>query len=207
MTTEQVVPSAAARRLFESAVVIDGLDTSNWGAEQHISRAARRRCYGLQRHLSDLAQLPADPGQPDHMAALVRRVLRDTSGRCTRWPTFTPRRPKDAPASFWAGRTRRRWKATFDASASFTPWACAIVQLTYNERNLFGNGCWERTDEGLSVLGLAAIREMNKLGILIDLSHVGDRTVLDTIEHSEQPVVFHPRQRTVPDRLSAQQDR
>ena len=34
MATEQWVPSAAARRLFESAVVIDGLDTSNWGAEQ-----------------------------------------------------------------------------------------------------------------------------------------------------------------------------
>ena len=47
-----------------------------------------------------------------------------------------------------------------------------IVQLTYNERNLFGDGCWERTDEGLSRIGLAAIREMNQLGILIDLSHV-----------------------------------
>ena len=65
-----------------------------------------------------------------------------------------------------------------------------IVQITYNERNLFGNGCLERTDEGLSHIGLAAIREMNQLGILIDLSHVADRTVLETIEHSEQPVVF-----------------
>ena len=81
-----------------------------------------------------------------------------------------------------------------------------IVQLTYNERNLFGDGCWERTDEGLSRIGLAAIREMNQLGILIDLSHVGDRTVLETIEHSEQPVAFthanarsqfgHPRNKT-----------
>lgn len=81
-----------------------------------------------------------------------------------------------------------------------------IVQLTYNERNLFGDGCWELNGGGLSHVGRTAVREMNKLGILIDLSHVGDRTVLETIEHSEQPVAFthanarsqydHPRNKT-----------
>ena len=63
-----------------------------------------------------------------------------------------------------------------------------IVQITYNERNLLGNGCYERRDEGLSHFGVDAIREMNRLGILIDLSHVGDRTTLETIELSEKPV-------------------
>ena len=63
-----------------------------------------------------------------------------------------------------------------------------IIQLTYNERNLLGNGCWERTDDGLSNFGIDAVREMNRLGILIDLSHVGDRTTLDAIERSDQPV-------------------
>ena len=41
-----------------------------------------------------------------------------------------------------------------------------------------------RTDDGLSRFGLAAVAEMNRLGILIDLSHVGDRTTLDAIENS-----------------------
>jgi membrane dipeptidase len=65
-----------------------------------------------------------------------------------------------------------------------------IVQVTYNERNLLGNGCYERVDDGLSNFGLDAIRIMNELGILIDLSHVGDKTTLDTIDASDKPVAF-----------------
>ena len=65
-----------------------------------------------------------------------------------------------------------------------------IVQVTYNERNLLGNGCYERVDDGLSNFGLDAVRIMNELGILIDLSHVGDTTTLETIEASEGPVAF-----------------
>ncbi|MCZ6676343.1 MAG: dipeptidase, partial [Candidatus Poribacteria bacterium] len=63
-----------------------------------------------------------------------------------------------------------------------------VIQITYNERNLLGNGCYERRDDGLSHFGVDAIQEMNRLGILIDLSHVGDRTTLDAIELSEKPV-------------------
>ena len=63
-----------------------------------------------------------------------------------------------------------------------------IIQITYNERNLIGNGCYERTDEGLSGFGQDVIREMNRLGMLIDLSHVGDQTTLDAAELSDQPV-------------------
>ena len=63
-----------------------------------------------------------------------------------------------------------------------------IIQVTYHERNLLGNGCYERRDEGLSSFGIDAVREMNRLGILIDLSHVGIRTTMETIEVSEKPV-------------------
>ena len=63
-----------------------------------------------------------------------------------------------------------------------------VIQITYNERNLIGNGCWERVDDGLSNFGVDAIREMDRLGILIDLSHVGDRTTLEAIELSGNPV-------------------
>ena len=93
-----------------------------------------------------------------------------------------------------------------DRLALFHALGVRIIQITYNERNLLGNGCYERTDEGLSKFGVDAIKEMNRLGILIDLSHVGDRTTLETIETSEQPVACthanarsffdHPRNKT-----------
>ena len=64
------------------------------------------------------------------------------------------------------------------------------IQLAYNVRNLVGDGCTERTDAGLSNFGLEVVDRMNKLGIIIDLSHCGHRTTMDTIEASRQPVAF-----------------
>lgn len=65
-----------------------------------------------------------------------------------------------------------------------------VIQLTYNERNFVGDGCLEPGNGGLSLFGRAVIREMNRLGILVDLSHCGERTTLEAIDHSEQPVAF-----------------
>lgn len=63
-----------------------------------------------------------------------------------------------------------------------------IIQVTFHERNLLGDGCYERAGGGLSNFGVDAVKEMNRLGILVDLSHVGVRTTLDAIEMSEKPV-------------------
>lgn len=65
-----------------------------------------------------------------------------------------------------------------------------IVQITYNQQCSMGSGVFEPTDTGLTRFGQQAIYEMNRLGILIDLSHVGYKTSLDAIECSSQPVVF-----------------
>lgn len=64
-----------------------------------------------------------------------------------------------------------------------------IMQLTYNFRNALGDGCLEPEEAGLTLLGRDAVRIMNQLGIAIDLSHVGQRTMRDIIEASEQPVL------------------
>ena len=81
-----------------------------------------------------------------------------------------------------------------------------VMQLTYNTQNLVGSGCYESNDSGLSDFGRDAIDEMNRLGILIDLSHVGSQTSKDAIHHSKVPVCYshacpkvlrdHPRNKT-----------
>jgi membrane dipeptidase len=65
-----------------------------------------------------------------------------------------------------------------------------IVQLTYNTGNLLGDGCLEQRNSGLTAFGVAAIGEMNRLGILVDLSHVGERSCLEAIECSDTPVAI-----------------
>lgn len=65
-----------------------------------------------------------------------------------------------------------------------------VVQLTYNKANYMGTGCTEKTDRGLTDFGRQAIREMNRLGMLVDVSHCSPLTALEAIRISEQPVVF-----------------
>jgi len=65
-----------------------------------------------------------------------------------------------------------------------------VSQLTYNTRNLIGNGSTERRDEGVSDFGAAIIERMNKVGMAVDVSHCGDRTTLDAFELSKTPVLI-----------------
>lgn len=65
-----------------------------------------------------------------------------------------------------------------------------IIQLTYNFENLVGFGCQAPEDKGITNFGQEVVVEMNRLGILIDLSHCGPRTTLDAIEYSEKPVAI-----------------
>jgi membrane dipeptidase len=81
-----------------------------------------------------------------------------------------------------------------------------IMQIAYNTQNLVGTGCYEKHDGGLSDFGHDVIAEMNRLGILCDLSHVGPKTSSDVILASKQPVAYshclpaglkaHPRNKT-----------
>jgi membrane dipeptidase len=79
-------------------------------------------------------------------------------------------------------------------------------QLTYNSQNLLGSGSTERVDGGVTDFGAAIIEAMNKVGMLVDVSHCGDRTTLDAIAISPKPIaithsncralVNHPRVKT-----------
>src|SRR5688500_18908426 len=64
-----------------------------------------------------------------------------------------------------------------------------VVQLTYNERNFAGDGWMEPNDAGLSLYGRALIKELARCGIVLDLSHIGRRTIQEAIAASEGPVV------------------
>jgi membrane dipeptidase len=64
------------------------------------------------------------------------------------------------------------------------------IQLTYNSRNLLGDGCTERTNAGLSDFGVEVVHRMNELGIVVDLSHCGEQTSKDGIALSTRPPAF-----------------
>ena len=65
-----------------------------------------------------------------------------------------------------------------------------IIQLTYNDENAVGCGCMAAEDKGLTPFGREVVAEMNRLGMLVDLSHCGTKTTMDGIEASKGPVAF-----------------
>ncbi|MFC2164606.1 dipeptidase [Acidobacteriota bacterium] len=65
-----------------------------------------------------------------------------------------------------------------------------VSQLTYNARNRIGSGSTERADGGLSDFGVNIIKQMNKVGMAVDVSHCADQTTLDAFEASSAPVLI-----------------
>jgi membrane dipeptidase len=65
-----------------------------------------------------------------------------------------------------------------------------VSQLTYNSRNMIGNGSTERIDGGISDFGASIIERMNEIGMAIDVSHCGDQTTLDAFDISKKPVLI-----------------
>jgi membrane dipeptidase len=72
---------------------------------------------------------------------------------------------------------------------AFADMGVRVVQLCYNTQNLVGTGCYER-DGGLSDFGREVITEMNRVGIMVDLSHVGGNTSSEAIAFSKKPVCY-----------------
>jgi len=62
--------------------------------------------------------------------------------------------------------------------------------MAYNKKNRVGDGCHERTDAGLSLFGQELVREMNRVGMIVDCSHTGYRTSMEVMEVSDSPVIF-----------------
>lgn len=75
-----------------------------------------------------------------------------------------------------------------------------VAQLTYNDRNMVGDGCLEPGGAGLSRFGRRVVEDIGRLGIVLDLSHVGRRTSLEAIDLAKGPVLFsHANPRVVVD--------
>ena len=85
------------------------------------------------------------------------------------------------------------------------------VQLTYNIANHLGSSCYEPNDGGLTLAGHRIVRACNDFGVLIDISHVGNRTGLDAVQASSRPIAithgnplwFHEAKRNKPDEVIA----
>ena len=67
---------------------------------------------------------------------------------------------------------------------------CRFMQLTYNNQSLLATGCYEKTDSGVTNFGREVIKEMNRVGLVVDMSHSAEKSTIDAIELSEKPIAI-----------------
>lgn len=184
-----------ARELHRSAIVVDTVNRSLMdegffrdikeggptllGRTILVSSGDVFSPFGFEESLRDIAQtLAIVDAHPDELV-LVRepddiRLAKET-GRTGLYLYFQSPEPlaKDA------------WRLRL-----FYELGLRMLQLTYNDRSLAGDGCAERTDSGLSEYGLRLVADCNRLGIAVDVSHCGSRTTMEAIEVSRSPVLI-----------------
>lgn len=82
-----------------------------------------------------------------------------------------------------------------------------FMQLTYNNQSLLATGCYESEDTGLTRMGREVVTEMNRVGMVVDMSHSAERSTLAAVEHSSRPITithanptfWHPARRNKSD--------
>jgi len=135
---------------------------------------------------------------------LVKRLARFTYlGDMLRGTLVRATLPDDIEAAKAAGKhclyltgngvpLRQDWMSEQDELAYvriFFQLGIRMMHLTYNRRNALGDGCGESSNAGISELGRAAIAEMNRVGVIVDVAHSGWKTSLEAAKASQRPMV------------------
>ena len=191
--------------LYAQSVVFDGLNVSNWDSPDVYRSLHEGMVTGIN---ATVAIWENFRDTMDNLAAWVHRFesYQDTVTQARTARDILRAKEEGKVGVVFGWQNASPIENDLNRLALFHTLGVRIIQITYNERNLIGNGCYERTDDGLSRFGQDAVKEINRLGILIDLSHVGDRTTLDAAEQSDGPVSCthanarsffnHPRNKT-----------
>jgi membrane dipeptidase len=178
-----------SQTVYRQSIVIDGLNVSNWDSPAVYESLQRG---GITASNATIAVWEGFAETLDHIAGWQHRfqTYSDNLVKIESVEDIHHAKRENKAGIILGWQNASPIENDLSRLSLFHSLGVRIIQLTYNERNLLGNGCYERCDEGLSHFGVDAVREMNRLGILIDLSHCGDRTTLDAIEQSSVPVAI-----------------
>ena len=174
--------------LHEDLVVIDGLIVANWSPEvfRDMRRggitAANCTCCVWEGFAATMANVARWNGWfRDHGDLILKARTAADIRRA---------KAEGRTAIILGFQNTSAFEDRLGAVQLFKDAGVGIAQLTYNTQNFAGSGCYESRDSGLSDWGRELVAEMNRAGMLIDLSHVGSRTSDDTIRESAKPVAY-----------------
>ena len=173
--------------LHSDSLVIDGLIISKW--DRAVFEDMRR---GGLAAANCTVSVWEDFKGTVHNIAQMKSLIRDNSDLLSlvRTTDDIAKARRDGKTGIVLGfQNAHAFEDHLGHIEAFHDMGVRVVQLCYNTQNLIGTGCYER-DGGLSDYGREVVAEMNRLGMLIDLSHVGAKTSEETILASGQPVAY-----------------
>lgn len=201
----QTLVEKGIEKLFKKAVVYDGLVISrNWN-EDSFKALAESGYTGFNASL-DSGKLEKSLKSIEEWKQIIsnnpNRLLLTKSA-----DDIVTAKKEDKVAVMLGFQSSRMLEGSIKNLDTLYEAGMRWMQLTYNSRNLIGDGSTERTNVGLSDYGLEVVERMNELGIIIDLSHCGKQTTSDGIAFSKSPVSInhsmcealhknHPRSKT-----------
>ena len=184
-----------AVELYNKSIVLNCLDASNWDVEY----------LDIIRDSGITATAIGVEGGFQSVAAHTRMIKEspNTIGPVKTVKEIRRAKEEKKVATFFNSQNSTMLiqgaEPNFDLLPLYHKLGLRILMPTYNTRNLFAEGCGERTDGGLSRYGIELVEEMNKLNILCDSSHMGIQDTLDVCEYADFPVCTHSNARTVCD--------
>lgn len=174
--------------LHNDLIVIDGLQYSNWS----------RKIFE-QLHQGGVTMV--------HATIVYHEQIRETLLRISEWNRLFEQH-SDLIIPVKSTQDIRRAKQLGKVGIMFGAQNCSpieddigmievmrelnlmLMQLTYNNQSLLACGCYEAVDSGVTRFGAQVIKEMNRVGMVIDMSHSAERSTLEAIEISQRPIVI-----------------
>jgi len=174
--------------MMTHAYRIDGLQYGNWS--ENIFR-----------------QMRAGAVDAVHVTIAYHENFRETVHNIERWNRWFERYPDLIFQGRWADDVRRAREtertAIFFGFQNPSPieddiglvevvhtLGARFMQLSYNNQSLLATGCYETEDPGITRMGRQVIKEMNRVGLVVDMSHSAERSTLEAIEISERPIAI-----------------
>lgn len=174
--------------LHEKLTVVDGLQISNW--DRTVLEELRAGGVTAVNATCAVWENAADTFRSIGQWLELANRNRDLIFLATQGSDIDTAKQHNKIAVFLGFQNTSPFEDDYRNVELFHRLGVRIAQLTYNNQNLLGGGCLEAEDSGLTRYGRVIVEEMNRVGMLIDLSHVGYRTSREAIAASSDPVAI-----------------
>ena len=194
-----------ARELYQRAIVIECLTAAP--TLKHPEYVRETRDAGVTAtHFTMLGLEDDIIGALDHIAGWYEMVEQNDAIIARTADDIVRAKEEKHPCVIWGSQNAKPLEEDLRYVRILHALGLRIIQLAYDQPNYIGTGGTE-PDRGITKFGRKVIDEMNRVGVLIDVSHCGDQTVMDAIKYSQDPIaITHANPRAKVDEIRNKTD-